>query len=94
MAVADEFLNNGDLPLGQTWDDLYHHLYQKGEDISKEKAGYTGWIVLPLVTHLKDDPEDVLDVFSIEDKSGSKDCGRRDFGREGRLIRMKNNQLL
>ena len=27
MAVTDEFLNNGDLPSGQTWDDLYHHLY-------------------------------------------------------------------
>lgn len=79
MAVADEFLNNGDLPSGQTWDNLYHHLYEKGDDISKEKAGYTGWIALPLVTHLKDYSEDVVDVFSIEDKDGNKDCDRRDF---------------
>lgn len=43
MTVVDKFLNNGELPLGQTWDNIYHHLYEKGNDISKDKAGYTDW---------------------------------------------------
>ena len=42
MALATEWLNNGDLPSGQTWDDLYSHLYLKSDEISNEKNGYTG----------------------------------------------------
>ena len=39
IAFAEEFLDGGSLPSGKNWDDLYDHLLDKVDELSKEKSG-------------------------------------------------------
>lgn len=86
-------MSNGDFHSGHKWDDLYDHLYDKGHEISKEKVGYTGWIVLATITHLKEGKDDAIDVFLI-DGNGGVDRGRRNFRKKGKLKRMRRDLSL
>ena len=57
MAFAEERLNDGELPSGMTLENLYAHLHTLGNDISKEKSRYTGWISFPILTKYNEGSE-------------------------------------
>ena len=37
MVIADQWLNNGELPSGSSWDDLYSHVLSQYKDINPKK---------------------------------------------------------
>ena len=97
IALADDWLNNGELPSGNTWDDLYSHLYDKSDDISGEKNGYTGWIAFAILTKYNDDNDDGIDLLNIDGSGGDGDGSRRDFRKkrkkEGRVDVNENRKI-
>ena len=85
LALAGEWLNDGDLPSGQSWDDLYLHLFEKGCEISKEKSGYTGWIGLCLLTQYNEEGNDAIDLFCVDGRGGDDEGSRQDFRKKQKL---------
>ena len=69
-AMADEFMDNGQLPSGKSWDDLYQHILSRSGEISKERGPYTGWIALELLTKYNEDGENVISVLTSDGSIG------------------------
>ena len=81
-AMAEEWLNNGQLPSGKTWDDLYHHILSRSSEVSNERGPYTGWIAFELLTKYKDDGNNVISLLTadgdITEEESRSDFRKRD----------------
>ena len=59
-------MDNGQLPSGKTWDDLYHHILSRSSEVSKERGPYTGCIAFELLTKYTDDGNNVISVLTAD----------------------------
>ena len=77
-AFAEEWLNGGDLPSGNTWDDLYSHLItDRGPEFGKDLV-YTGYYAFAILTKYNDENgSSCLSVFNTDGggKRNSEDGG-------------------
>ena len=81
-AMVEEWLDNGQLPSGKTWDDLYHHILSRSSEVSNERGPYTGWIAFELLTKFKDDGNNVISLLTadgdITEEESRSDFRKRD----------------
>uniref|UniRef100_A0A6U5L0F0 Uncharacterized protein n=1 Tax=Corethron hystrix TaxID=216773 RepID=A0A6U5L0F0_9STRA len=84
-AMAEEWLDDGKLPSGRSWDDLYDHLISKSDEMSKEKGSYTGWIAFEILTKYNEHGENILSLLNNEDAKKREGEGRSDFRKKAKL---------
>jgi len=80
IVIAEEWLNNGELPSGQTWDDLYHHVLETHED---NGTGYfTGFLGFVCFTKYNSGGENNLVSMAMDDNENIGGDNGRDGARK------------
>ena len=94
-AITEEWLTNGELPLGSTWGDLYTHVIDKSPDISKDTI-FTGYIAFSILTKYSEDgSHGQLPLLSTEnDLIHNVDLGYNKARKHLKFKRMVNGILL
>jgi len=66
--IADQWLCDGELPSGTTWDDLYAHVLSHHELINSKEIIFTGYIAFVSLTKYNDGKKHILSVLGTPDK--------------------------
>ena len=54
IVIVEYFLTDGELPSGQTWEDLYVHILLQYEAITPKEAVFTGFLAFFSLTEYND----------------------------------------
>ena len=66
-SIAEEWLDDdGNLPSGKNWDDLYDYVISQSHEISKEKNTYTGWIAMEVLTKYNPDGNNHISALTSD----------------------------
>ena len=89
MVIADQWLNDGELPSGSSWDDLYSHVLSQYKDINPKEPIFQGFIGFVCFTKYNEEGTNILSLLCVNDKDDCK------FGKGGRTEsrkRMKSDK--
>ena len=86
VVIAEEWLDDGKLPSGKNWGDLYAHLLVRKDEINSKEEVFTG--LMSFICHSKynEGGKNMLDFLAINDDDGTE------FGKGGRCKRRKMNK--
>lgn len=89
IVIAEEWLNDGELPSDKSWEEMYEHLLSCSNEISPKEAMFTGFFAFVCLSKYNEDGKNLLNVLALNDGDD------HDFGKGGRSEsrkRLKKNK--
>ena len=87
VAIAEEWLNDGQLSSGKSWDDLYTHVKDTHEASSGKGKSFIGFMAFVALTKYNETGENLLCTFATidDDDFDSDEGGRENFRKRAKL---------
>ena len=89
VVLAEEWLDDGALPSGKSWEDLYAHLLSRHADINSKEEIFTGFINFVCDSKYNENQTNRLNILTAND-DGDDDCA---FGGKGRKMKARQISL-
>ena len=87
IVIADECLDDGGLPSGRSWDDLYSHILSEYKQINEKEPIFQGFIAFVCFTKYNEEGTNHLSVLCVNDEDDCK------FSKGGRTVSRKRQKI-